>query len=109
MVQSYLGLIGAVLLLTACFALMIGSANIEEIKNNWTQYRCQVPIMITAGMFMPHYYTGTATQFAKENFEFCTKQIADGVIKIGFAPFFSVAKELINVQNVMAGPMNFIR
>ena len=109
MVQSYLGLIGAVVLLTASFSFMIASANIEEIKNNWENNRCQVPIMMTAGMFRPHYYTGTATQFAKENFEFCTKQIADGVIKIGFAPFFMLAKELMNVQNVMTGPLNSVR
>jgi hypothetical protein len=88
---------------------MIASANIEEIKNNWEKNRCQVPIMVTAGMFMPHYYTGTATQFAKENFEFCTKQIADGVIKIGFAPFFTLAKELMGVQNVMSSPLNSVR
>lgn len=109
MVQSYLGLIGTVVLLTASFSFMIASANIEEIKNNWEKNRCQVPIMVSAGLFMPHYYTGTATQFAKENFEFCTKQIADGVIKIGFAPFFTLAKELMGVQNVMSGPLNSVR
>jgi hypothetical protein len=109
MVQSYLGLLGAIVLLTASFSFMIASANIEEIKNTWDKHRCQVPIMVTAGMFRPHYYTGTATQFAKENFEFCTKQIADGVIKIGFAPFFMLAKELMSVQNVMTGPLNSIR
>lgn len=88
---------------------MIASANIEEIKANWNTKRCQVPIMISAGMFRPHYYTGSSTQFARENFEFCTRKIADEVIKIGFAPFFTLAKELMNVQGTMAGPLNFIR
>ena len=109
MVQQYLALIGAVLLLTASFSFMIASANIEEIKANWDTKRCQVPIMIAAGMFRPHYYTGSSTQFSRENFEFCTRKLADEVIKIGFAPFFSLLKGLMNVQGVMAGPLNFIR
>jgi len=109
MLEGYLGLIGATLLLTASFSFMIASTNIEEIKNNWDKKRCEIPIMISAGMFRPDFYKGSSTEFAKENFEFCTRKIADEVIKLAFAPFFTLAKEQMNVQSTMAGPMNSIR
>ena len=45
---GYLALLVVTSLLTAGFAMIVASADIEEIKENWSKRRCEVPVIIAS-------------------------------------------------------------
>ena len=106
---DYLALLVTTFTLTALFAIMIASADLEEIKNNWAARRCEVPVIIASGLFKPDGDTRTTTEFAQDNFQFCVKHIIDDVIKIAFAPLYGIVGQQMDAQATMAGPMNSVR
>lgn len=97
------------LILTAGFAMVVASADIEEIKANWAKRRCEVPVIIAGNLFKPANDPKTPMEFAKDNFQFCLRVLADDVLKVAFAPLMAVAGQQMNAANMMAGPMNSIR
>ena len=106
---GYIALLVTTITLTGLFAIMIASADIEEIKNNWAERRCEVPVIIASGLFKPKDDSRSSTEFAQDNFQFCVKHLADDVIKMAFAPLYGVLGEQMNAQATMSGPMNSIR
>jgi len=106
---GYLALIVTTVVLTGIFGILIASADIEEIKANWAERRCEVPVVIASGLFRPSNDPRTSTEFAKDNFQFCIRHLADEVIKLAFAPLYSIVGQQVNVQSTMTGPMNSIR
>lgn len=106
---EYLSLIGIIIFFTGLFAIAVASADIETIKANWDKRRCEVPVMIAGGLFRPKNDSRTSNEFAKENFSFCVRKLADDVIKMAFAPLFQVASQQMNATETMAGPLNSVR
>jgi hypothetical protein len=106
---EYLSLIVVTLLLTAGFAMLVASADIEEIKADWNKRRCEVPVIIVGNLFKPSNDPKTPMEFSADNFRFCIKNLADEVLKVAFAPLMAVAGQQMNATNMMAGPMNSIR
>jgi hypothetical protein len=106
---EYLSLIVLTLLLTAGFAMIVASADIEDIKANWAKRRCEVPVVIAGNLFKPANDPKTPIDFAKDNFQFCIRNLADEVLKVAFAPLLAVAGQQMAAANMMAGPMNSIR
>ncbi len=85
------------------------SYDIEAIKGNWDKRRCEVPVMILGGMFKPKGDSRSPTEFATDNFTFCTKKIVDEVLRMAFAPLVDVARQAAATQGSMTGPMNNVR
>jgi hypothetical protein len=106
---EYLSLLVVTLLLTAGFAMLVAGADIEEIKADWKNRRCEVPVIIAGNLFKPSNDPKTPMEFSADNFRFCIKNMADEVLKVAFAPLMAVAGQQMNATNMMAGPMNSIR
>ena len=55
------------------FALGLTIANLERttVMNQWTDRRCELPIMAAAAFFKPESDPRTSSAFAADNFEFC--------------------------------------
>jgi hypothetical protein len=106
---EYLSVIILTLLLTAGFAMLVASADIEEIKKDWAKRRCEIPIIIAGNLFKPSNDPKTSMEFSADNFQFCVKNIANDVLKIAFAPLMAVAGQQINATSMMSGPLNSIR
>ncbi len=104
-----LSLIGLSIGLLVVFSFALVSSDVEQIKANWATRRCEIPIMMSAFLYKPSFYTGSASQFSSENFAFCTRKLADDVIKAAFAPLFGIAAQQAGAQQSLAGPMNSIR
>jgi len=83
--------------------------DIDAIRKNWDKRRCELPVMIAAGLYKPSYYEGTSINFASENFQYCGRKVANDVIRAGMKPFYSIAEQQINAQQTLAVPMNNIR
>jgi len=106
---EYLSLIVLTMILTAGFAMMVASADIEEIKANWAKRRCEIPVVIAGNLFKPTNDPKTPMEFSKDNFQFCVKNLANEVIKAAFAPLVGVAGQQMNATSSMTGPLNSIR
>lgn len=109
MAASYLAVVTLTIAFTAIFAGLIASVNLEAIKADWPNRRCEVPSMIFASWFKPNNDEREPNQFAKDNFSFCMSQIASEVLKTAFAPLFGVASQQINAQSSLSDPLNSVR
>jgi hypothetical protein len=106
---DYLSVLTATLVFAGVFSFILVYMDIESVKQNWDVRRCELPVMVAAGLYKPAYYTKSATDFATENFNYCGRKIADDVIRIGMAPYYAIAQQQIKSQGAAAGPMNNMR
>lgn len=104
-----LGAVVLTLALTAGLAFLIASTDIEAIKGNWDKRRCEVPIQLSAYLFKPDSDPRTPSQFASDNFSFCTKQVVNSVLQAAFAPLYAVAGQQTNTISGLQGPLNSVR
>jgi hypothetical protein len=109
MTGTYLSIIVLTLALTAGFAMLVASADIEEIKANWAKRRCEIPVIIAGNLFKPSNDPKSPMDFSADNFRFCVRNLADEVIKVAFAPLMAIAGQQMNATSSMAGPLNSIR
>lgn len=104
-----LGAVVLTLALTAGLAFMIAATDIEAIKDNWDKRRCEVPIQLSAYLFKPDSDSRTPSQFASDNFTFCTKEVVNSVLQVAFAPLYAVAGQQTNTIESLQGPLNSVR
>lgn len=104
-----LGAVVLTLALTAGLAFMIASTDIEAIKGNWDKRRCEVPIQLSGYLFKPDNDPRTPSQFASDNFSFCTKQVVNSVLQAAFAPLYAVAGQQTGTIDSLQGPLNSVR
>lgn len=95
--------------LTGLFTYILVSADIEGIKQDWPNRRCELPVMMMAGLLKPTNSSQSGMEFAKDNFSFCTRQIIQTTLKTVFAPFYAILGQQVNVLGTMSGPMNSLR
>ena len=105
----YISILTATILCSITFSFVLAYADIDSIKKNWNERRCEVGTMIAAGLYKPDTYTGSFFDFASENFNYCGRKIADNVIREGMRPLYSVAEQQAGAQASLTGPLNNIR
>ena len=91
------------------FALLLGVSNIEEIKKNWNERRCDLGIMITAQLYKPEDDVRTGSEFAAENFNFCVKNIIVSVITMALTPIFALVNQQLDVTESINDVFNRLR
>ena len=106
---GYTTAIMTTLVLTGLFSYILIQTDIEAIKNDWANRRCEFPVMVMAGLMNPSQSGKSAMDFATDNFSFCTQQTIQDVLKMAFAPFYAVAGQQTNVMGSLAAPMNNLR
>jgi len=107
--SSYLAAVTLTIILTVLFAFIIVSFDIQSIMSQWNERRCELPVMVLASFLKPNDDQRTGSEFAQENFEFCTGKIVNEVLRIAFLPLIGVAKQQLSAQGSLAGPLNNIR
>ena len=70
------------------FALGLTIANLERttVMNQWTDRRCELPIMAAAAFFKPDSDPRTPSAFAADNFEFCLQSTVEKFITLFMGP-----------------------
>jgi len=93
------------------FALGLTIANLERntVMNNWTNRRCELPIIVAAAFFKPDSDPRTSTDFAKENFSFCMKSVIEKFIELFMAPINAVFGTQVNIAGAAVDGLNTIR
>ena len=87
-------------------AIILGSSSREEIKANWSERRCDIPVMLTAYLYVPDGYTGTSSDFSSENFNYCITSMTNDYLKSVFAKMFEVLKIQMGTAEVLGDALN---
>jgi hypothetical protein len=98
-----------IFLLGSVFALLLGVSNIEEIKKNWNERRCDLDIMVSAQLYKPEDDVRTGSEFAAENFNFCVKNIIVSVITLALTPVFALVNQQLDVTESINDIFNRMR
>jgi hypothetical protein len=95
-----IGFILTLLVLVGIWAFMLSSSNIQEIKNNWSKYRCQIGVMPLASFY--GHDTG-------ENFNYCMKNIFTLESGPLLSPVFQILGTMIGTISMFISILNSIR
>jgi hypothetical protein len=77
--------------------------------NNWSEVRCQVFVMFAAYWLKPDNDLRSSSEFAASNFQFCTKNIVQSVMKFAMAPLSSVFAIQANITKAFTEILNSIK
>ena len=95
-----LGFIILLFLFIGIWVAMIASADINEVKQNWSKYRCRPNIMPFASMY------GHNTS---ENFNFCLMNMFNAEMGPALAPIFAILNSLLTTLVTLLQTANSIR
>lgn len=95
--------------LTAGIAYILTRNNLQQIKSQWNQRRCEVPVMIMANLFKPDDDPRTGGEFAQENFEFCSRFFAKSILQTLLVPVFTILGKQLDVTKVLEESLNLMR
>lgn len=88
-------------LMTVGIGLTMASVEKKSIMKNWNTNRCRIPVMFTGSYFKPADDPRTPSQFSKDNFEFCMKQLVEEATQIAMTPVVSVFGKQAGSANTM--------
>jgi hypothetical protein len=95
--------------LTAGIAYILTRNNLQQIKSQWNQRRCELPVMIMANLFKPEDDPRTGGEFAQDNFEFCSRFFAKSVLQALLTPVFMIIGKQLDVTKVLEEALNLMR
>jgi hypothetical protein len=93
------------------FALGVTISKLEKttIMNNWTDRRCDLPVMVAAAFFKPDLDSRSSTEFAKDNFEFCIKSTVEKFVTFFMGPINSLFGKQVNAAGDAVNMVNTVR
>ena len=107
--SSFIRLVGAIIGFAVIMAFSMVYADKHSIMANWTKERCKLPIILTAFMYKPSDYTGSASEFSQDNFDFCVKAFANVALKTATEPALQATNGQIDAQGTISQLHNSIR
>lgn len=109
-----LPLIVTTFILVSAFVSIVATTQLEDVRANWNTRRCETIVMMMAQM-VPTDPNIDKSEFASDNFKFCTGRYIDSALATFFAPilkFFDKqidltnnVKEVVNNMNSAAGSL----
>ncbi len=101
-------LLAVTLAFISIFAYSYASLELEEIRVNWTERRCE-PLIIATAAFVQVDPNRDKTEVAVENFEFCIGRIIDSSISIFLSPVMKLFTAQIDSTKPINDSMNYLR
>jgi hypothetical protein len=98
-----------IFLLSSVFAVLLGVSNIEEVKKNWEERRCDLDIMVAAQLYKPSDDIRTGSEFAAENFSFCTRKLIVSIITISLTPVYALINKQLDTTESINDIFNRLR
>jgi hypothetical protein len=102
-------LIGVVFLLIIGLGVLLGSLDIQNIKADWANRRCDPTVMFSAFLYKPSSDPRSASAFATDNFNFCLRNLVKEVFNILLAPALGVFSQQMSAANTTGQVFNSIR
>ena len=96
-------LLAVTLIFISAFVYAVASVELNDIRGNWNERRCD-PIVMTMAQMVPKEGSKEAedrSSFASDNFQFCMGRLIDASLGIFFAPILKIFDaQLMNAQKV---------
>ncbi len=106
---DYLAAILTTLTLTVVFTLVMANSDIEAVKQDWNNQRCNLGVMMMGSLYKPKDNPLTASEFSKQNFQFCTQKKFKSIIDLAFAPLLSIVNQQVSSNAGTASVLNSVR
>jgi hypothetical protein len=94
---------------TALLAISMTAANRQTIMANWRERRCELPIVLSAALYKPADYNGSALQFSGDNFNFCMSNFAQMSLRTATKPAADVMQKQVNSVETVGQLQNSVR
>ena len=102
--------LSAILLgLTAGLGFLMSFIDIQAVKENWKDRRCELDILLTAFLYKDASDERTSSDFMSENFQFCVKKTIREFIEALLAPLLLVLGKELQATEVLTQVMNGLR
>lgn len=89
-------------------AYFFTTAELESIRANWNERRCE-PLVMTMAHLIPKDDSTDRNAFASENFKFCMGKLIDSSLSIFFKPFISIFSSQVDLSAQMSKVTNTLR
>jgi hypothetical protein len=80
-----------------------------SVMNNWTDRRCELPIIAAASFFKPESDPRSSSDFSKDNFEFCMKSTVEKFIAFFMGPVNALFGKQVNAAGDAINAANTVR
>jgi hypothetical protein len=97
------------LFLAIIFGLIFSKGEVEKVKANWAERRCEPGVMFAGFLYKSNEDPRSSSEFAVDNFSFCMKSLVDSVMQKVMAPIFFSFKSLVATTEAAAKPLNNMR
>lgn len=95
--------------LTIGLGFAAASVDAREVKADWANRRCD-PLVIAGGfMYKPDSDKRSSSEFAFDNFKFCTERFVKHTIMGSLTPFFALFKPIIGLASGVSKVFNGLR
>lgn len=102
--------LSAILLaMTVGLSFLMTGLDIEMIKKNWSENRCNLDILLTSFLYQPETDERPTGEFVRENFDFCIRQSIQDVLKVLLTPLFGALGKEMEVAQGLTEAMNGLR
>lgn len=103
------GLSATIFLMTSVFAILLGQSDLENIKANWNERRCELSVMVIAQLCKPTDDPRTGAEFAADNFQFCTRSLMVQFITAMLKPVYALLNQQIDTAEAVSDTFNRFR
>ena len=107
--SSFVRLTFSIIAFTTLLAISMTAADRQTIMANWRERRCEMPIMLSASLYKPSDYNGSALQFSGDNFNFCMSNFAQMSLRTATKPAADVMQKQVNSTETISQLQNSIR
>ena len=98
-----------VIIFTIIFGLILSRGQIDAVKANWAERRCEPGVMFAGFMYRPDGHPSSATAFAAENLQFCMKSLVQSIINELMHPIYSAFGGAVAGAKTAGSSLNGIR
>jgi len=101
-------LLATTLFFIGIFTYTIATFELEEIKANWNERRCE-PLVMTMAALITIDEKVDPSAFAVDNFEFCIGRLVDSSIGLFLSPMLSLLGKQLDATKPITDSMNYLR
>ena len=88
---------------------LLSQSDIESIRQNWNERRCELPVLVTAQLYKPADDVRTGGEFAAENFNFCARSLMVQFLQLLLKPVYMLLNQQIDVVENLNETFNGLR
>ena len=108
-IQPIYFFIPLILSLTIGFAIILGSSSRADIMAHWKDRRCDLDVLLASFLYKPAEDSGSAFEFASNNFNFCVSSKVSDYLNTIFGALFEVLRKQMGVADIMTNVMKVMR